>query len=304
VPELIDQIEQAVAAIRRFWSGRPLAGIILGTGMSRLSDHIQPDVVIDYEKIPSFAPAKALGHRGRLICGTLAGATVVVMDGRPHVFEGHELSTVTLPVRVMRALGAELLMLSNASGGLNVQYATGDVVVVCDHIDLMASQPFSGGACPALGSDQRPAERGQRSGVRGQGSGIDDSNPKSKIQNLKSEIYDSHLIARALAIARRAGFPAHRGVYAAMTGPNYETRAEYRFLRRIGADVVGMSTVPEAVVAAQCGMRVLALSTVTNMARPDAPPHRTSAEDVLHDAERAAPNIGKVVMGILSQEAT
>jgi len=271
VTQLPEQVDRACAAIRRIWRRRPRAVIVLGTGMGRLSDQIEPDVVIDYEDIPCFPTSSALGHRGRLICGTLADAPVVVMDGRSHVYEGFPHSTVALPVTAMRALGAELLVVSNASGGLNFRYATGDIVVIEDHINFMWGSPLTTHEHPELLT--RLPQAGQ--------------------------LYDASLIDQALAIARRENFAAYRGVYVAMSGPNYETRAEYRFLRQIGGDLVGMSTVPEVLVAAQCGLRVLALSTVTNVARPDAP-QRTEALEVLHDAEQAAPNVGKIVRGILS----
>lgn len=256
--------------IGRLWPTRPVAGIILGTGMGRIAGKIDIEAEIDYENLPHFPSSTALGHRGRLLCGTLASVPIVAMDGRPHVYEGNPLSAIATPVRVFKALGAELLVLSNASGGLNPQFASGDLMVIDDHINLMFGSPLAG-----------PSIRDPESRLLGMG-----------------RPYDPRLIDRALAVARRENFVAHRGVYVAMTGPNYETRAEYRFLRRIGADVVGMSTVPEAIVAADCGLRVFAVSTVTNIARPDAP-EVIQAEDVLHDAEAAAPNVGKMVEGVL-----
>jgi len=267
------QIAEATAAIRKRWTPCAMAGIVLGTGMGRIADQIQPSVVIEFADVPHFPGLTALGHRGRLVCGAFAGAAVVMLDGRAHAYEGYPLSAITLPVRVVQALGANVLVLSNASGGINAQYASGDVVVIEDHINLMWGSPLTGP------SDGNPPWWG-----------LSTARP-----------YDPELIDRALAIARHEDFTAHRGVYVGMTGPNYETPAEYRFLRQIGGDVVGMSTVPEAIVAAECGLKVLALSTVTNVARPDTP-QQIDAQDVLHDAEIAAPNVGKIVRGVLAGE--
>jgi len=265
---LQDRIDEARAAIRRQWTLRPRAGIVLGTGMAQIADRFDPQTVLPYEAVPHFPRLTALGHRGRLLCGTLAAVPVIMMDGRPHAYEGHGPAAIPLPIRVMQALGAELLVLSNASGGIHPNYQSGDVVVIEGHIDLMGVSVVGGGD-----------ERAQRRFDPGR-------------------LYDRSFIDRAMSIARREGFVAHRGVYVGMTGPNYETHAEYRFLRRIGGDVVGMSTVPEALVAAECGLRVLALSTVTNVARPDAP-QRVDAHDVLESSAAAAPNVAKIVVEIL-----
>jgi purine-nucleoside phosphorylase len=262
------RIDEAVAAIRSRWPVRAKSGVILGTGMVQIADRIVTQAVLPYEAVPHFPHLTALGHRGRLLCGTLSGVPVVMMDGRPHVYEGHSPAAIALPVRVMQALGAELLVLSNASGGINPNYQSGDIVVIEDHINLM-------GAALVDGKEARTARR------------ID-----------RGRLYDRSLTDRALSIARRAGFVAHRGVYVGMTGPNYETRAEYRFLRTVGGDVVGMSTVPEALVAAECGLRVLALSTVTNVARPDAP-QRVDAHEVLASSAAAAPKVAKIVLEVV-----
>lgn len=262
------RIDEAVAAIRSHWTVRAKAGVVLGTGMAQIADCFEPQSVLPYEAVPHFPRLTALGHRGRLLCGMLSGVPAVMMDGRPHAYEGHGPAAIALPVRVMRALGADLLVLSNASGGIHPSYQSGDVVVIEDHIDLMGISVVDGG-------DERAPRRFD-----------------------PGRLYDRSLIDRALSIARREGFVAHRGVYVGMTGPNYETRAEYRFLRRIGGDVVGMSTVPEALVAAECGLRVLALSTVTNVARPDAP-QRVDAHDVLDSSAAAAPHVAKIVVEVL-----
>ncbi len=269
-PPIAERVRQAADSIRRRWDTRPQVGIVFGTGLGSLADEIDADLAIDCADVPYFPSSTVPGHQGLLACGTLAGRPVLALHGRTHLYEGYSAQTITLPIRVMKELGCELVILSNASGGLRPHYATGDIVVIDDHINLMWTSPLIGRLEAASGIAT-----------------LDMSRP-----------YDPVLSERALAIARREGFTAHRGVYVGVTGPNYETRAEYRMLRRMGADVVGMSTVPEAIVAAQCGLRVLGLSTVTNVCRPDVP-RKVLAEDVLHDAERAAPNVLKILLGVV-----
>lgn len=268
-----EQFEQAANVVRSRWPRTARAGLILGTGLDNLASHIVPDVVIPYDEIPNFPRSTALGHRGQLVCGSLIGVPVIAMQGRCHFYEGYSLHQVTLGVQLMAERGAKLLIASNAAGGLNSKFKTGDIMAIEDHLDLM----FRSQAEPSLSHEiERPARKA-------------------------SSPYDTGLVARALEIAREENFAAHRGVYVAVTGPNYETRAEYRFLRNIGGDVVGMSTVPEALVAARCGMRVLALSIVTNVATPDAP-HKVEATEVVNTAEHAEPNLRKIVLGVLLDE--
>jgi len=260
-------IRDAVDAIRKRWPKHAQAGLILGTGMGKVAEAIENPTTIAYEDLPGFASSTAIGHQGRLVCGQLAGASVIAMAGRCHLYEGYRCEEITLPVYVMRELGAELLIASNASGGMNPKYSSGDIMVMESHINLL--------------------------GGRGQ--------PKIKDAEHRCgpTPYDAGLISQSLAIARSGNFAAHQGVYVAMTGPNYETRAEYRFLRKIGGDVVGMSTVPEVLVAASLGMRVLALSTVTNVATPDSL-QKTSGEEVVAAAESAEPKLRKIVSGVLA----
>jgi purine-nucleoside phosphorylase len=232
----------AVDSIRQRCSQRSRVGIILGTGLGNFAVEIENPTALAYDDIPHFPHSTAIGHRGQFTCGAVGGVPVVTMEGRFHVYEGYTPAQITLPVRVMHRLGIELLVISNASGGLNPRLAVGDLVAIDDHINLMCANPLIGPHDDSLGP---------------------------RFPDL-SAIYDAPLIEQVLAIARRHGFTAHRGTYVAVTGPNYETRAEYRFFRRIGGDVIGMSTVPEAIVAAQLGLKVLALSTVTNVCNPDA----------------------------------
>ena len=269
----------AAAAIRRRWDGRPAAALVLGTGLHQVSGLIQAEARIPYADVPHFPRSTALGHCGQLVCGRLGERSVIAMDGRCHGYEGYSLGELTLPVFAVRALGVELLILSNASGGLNPKLASGDVVVVADHVNLMFRSP----AASSLG----PPAAGREAVC------VADRAPRS------AGHYDAALIEQALAIARRENFVAHRGVYVGMTGPNYETRAEYRFLRHIGGDVVGMSTVPEVVAASRCGLRTLALSIVTNVARPDSP-EVVRAEDVVQAAERAEPHVRKIMLQVVA----
>jgi purine-nucleoside phosphorylase len=268
---LTSQIEAAVQSIRRRWNGRPRVGMILGTGLGGFADEIERQLVVGYDEIPHFARCTAPGHGGRLVCGQAAGVSLVAMDGRLHRYEGYSLQQITLPVRVMRALGIELLIVASASGGLNPAFASGDLLVIEDHINLLGDNPLVG---------------------------IDDDGTGPHWRAM-SQPYDRELVERALQIARRENIMAHRGVYVAVCGPNYETRAEYRFLRTIGADAVGMSTVPEVIVAVHAGLRVLALSAITNLGLSDAP-SPIDAQHVIEAACAAEPKVRKIVLGILA----
>ena len=271
--ELAAQIEQATGVIRQHWPAKPRVGIILGTGLGSVAGQIDSQASLDYETIPHFPRSTAVSHAGQLVCGQLEGLPLVAMEGRFHAYEGYTHRQITFPVRVMRALGAELLIVSNASGGMNPQYARGDIVVIEDHVNLMNGNPLIGPNDDGLGP---------------------------RFPDMSAP-YDPVLIERALEIARREDFAAHKGVYVAVTGPNLETRAEYRFLRTIGADVVGMSTVPEVIVAVHAGMRVLGLSIVTDMCLPDAL-RPASIEEILATAAEAEPKLRKIVLGILAAE--
>ncbi len=271
--KLYGQIEEAVAAIKAMWGNTPRAGIILGTGLGGLVDEIQEEASLEYEEIPNFPRSTAIGHRGRLVCGTLNGVPVMAMEGRFHMYEGYSLQQITLPVRVMKAMGADLLVVSNACGGLNPYFRNGDIVVIEDHINLMGDNPLIG---------------------------INDDRLGPRFPDM-CEPYDRKLIDKALAIARQENIVAHKGVFAAVAGPNLETRAEYRFLRTIGADTVGMSTVPEVIVAVHCGMRVVGFSIVTDMCLPDALEPADVAK-IIATANAAEPNLRTLVRGVLAAE--
>jgi purine-nucleoside phosphorylase len=272
--ELYDQIEAAAAAITNAWPHTPHAGIILGTGLGGLVEQMDIDATLDYEKIPHFPKSTATSHRGRLVLGRLEGVPVLVMEGRFHQYEGYPLKKITLPVRVFKRLGAKLLIVSQAVGGLNTMYRAGDVMIIDDQINLMGDNPLVG---------------------------INDDRLGPRFPDM-SRPYDPELIDAGLEVARKENFVAHRGVTVAVTGPNLETRAEYRFLRRIGADVVGMSTIPEAIVAVHCGLRTFGLAVVTDMCYPDhAEP--INVEQIIATANAAAPKLRALVCGVLRYDA-
>lgn len=267
---MLDQYEKITAAatfIAGMWSLKPKAGVILGSGLGGATAAITDRVVIPYDQIPHVARSTAHGHSGQLVCGMLEGVPVVVMEGRQHAYEGYPLQQITFPVRVLQRLGAELLIVTNACGGLNPQFRSGDLMVIEDHINLLGDNPLIG---------------------------INDERLGPRFPDMSAP-YTPALIDDALAVARRENFVAHRGVYVAVTGPNLETRAEYRFLRTIGADVVGMSTVPEVLVAVHAGLRVLGISVITDMCLPDALEVAT-VEHILATARSAEPKLRSIIV--------
>lgn len=271
--DLYDKIQDAVTFIRRTWNKTPHAGIILGTGLGPLVERIQIDVTLDYSDIPHFLRSTATSHRGRLVCGTLCGLPVMAMEGRFHMYEGYALKEITLPVRIMKALGAELLVVSNACGGMNPFYHPGDIMLIDDHINLMGDNPLIG---------------------------INDDRLGPRFPDMSAP-YDQELIRAALKVARKNDIVAHQGVFVAVAGPNLETRAEYRFLRMIGADVVGMSTVPEVIVAVHAGMRCVGFSVVTDMCLPDAL-EAADVQRIIAIANDAEPRLTTLVTGVLEHE--
>lgn len=239
---LAKQIDEATAFIHSRWPGMPNAGMILGTGLGGLSEQITSKTVIPYAEIPHFPKSTAPSHAGQLVCGELRGVPIVAMEGRFHFYEGYSMQQVTFPVRVMKALGAGTLVVTNAAGGMNPHFELSDVVVIDDHINLMGDNPLRG---------------------------INDDTLGPRFPDM-CEPYSRELSAIALQAALELGIKAHKGVFVAVAGPNLETRAEYRMLRGMGADVVGMSTVPEVLVAVHAGLKVLGFSIVTDICLPDA----------------------------------
>lgn len=269
-------VELAARAIRQAWKTCPYAGIVLGSGLGNFAREITAEAVLPYREIPGFSPTTALGHSGRLVCGTLESVPVIAMEGRCHLYEGYSWEQITFPIRVLQRLGAQLLILSNASGGVNPQLERGCLVVLQSHINLLGRR----GTAPAT-----------------------DTREGSIVQPRTYQPYDCNLANAALSLARQVDVVAVPGVYVAMLGPNYETRAEYRMARRLGGDVVGMSTVPEAIVGHQCGLGVVALSVVTNVAKPDAP-HRTTGQEVVEAAEAAEMGLSRLVRALLVDSST
>ena len=269
-----EAVRRAAAAIRARYARAPGIAIILGTGLGGLARDIAVEAEIAYRDIPGFPAATVESHAGKLICGTLAGRPVAAMAGRFHHYEGYALDQIAFPVRVLRVLGAKVLIVSNACGVMHPLWAPGDLVLITDHINLLGDSPLVGANDAAVGP---------------------------RFPDM-SEPYDPALrqLARDAALARR--IPLREGVYAAVTGPNLETRAEYRMLRFIGADVVGMSTVPEVIAAVHCGMRVLGISIITDQCLPDAL-ESADVQRIIRVATEAEPRLTAVIRDVVERLA-
>lgn len=262
-----------IAAAAKFIKGRlprgfrPEMGIILGTGLGGVADDIANRRSIPYARIPGFPVSTVQGHKGEMLAGTLRGRPVLAMEGRFHHYEGYTLQEVVLPVRVLRALGCDTLVVTNACGGLDPLFRSGDLMVIDDHINLFGDSPLRGPNDDDLGPRFPDVGR----------------------------IYDADLVALAEAMAMKAGITLRKGVYAALPGPQLETRAEYRMLRILGAHVIGMSTVPETIAACHAGMRVLGFSVVTDMCLPD---HLepVDLDRILATAAAAGPRLSRVLL--------
>ena len=265
-------IAAAVGAVRARTALVPEVAIILGTGLGALADEVAADARIPYGEIPGFPLATVESHTGRLLLGTLAGRRVAAMQGRFHRYEGYTLQQIAFPVRVLFGLGARTLIVSNASGGMHPLWSPGDLVLIADHINLLGDNPLIGPNDDALGP---------------------------RFPDM-SEPYDARLRALARQVALERGLVLREGVYVAVTGPNLETRAEYRMLRALGADIVGMSTVPEVITARHMGMAVLGLSIITDQCLPDALAP-ASLEQILAVARAAEPKLTALVRGVLER---
>jgi purine-nucleoside phosphorylase len=270
--ELHEMVREAADVVRRIADIKPEVGIILGTGLGMLGDKIETVARISYGDIPHFPTSTVDTHAGELILGRLAGRNVVALSGRFHRYEGYSLQQVTFPVRVAKALGIHSLIVSNAAGGMNPQFQAGDLMVITDHINLMGDNPLIGPNDDALGP---------------------------RFPDM-SEPYSRALIDLAEAAALKSGIRLQRGVYVAVTGPCLETRAEYRFLRFIGADAVGMSTVPEVIVAVHAGLRVLGFSAITDECLPDAL-EAANIEKIIAVANAAEPKLSALVLECLQR---
>jgi purine-nucleoside phosphorylase len=269
---LYDRIQEATDVVRESVSLEPEVGIILGTGLGGLAEQITTEASVPYETIPGFPLSTVESHAGRLLLGRLAGKRVVAMQGRFHRYEGYGLDAVTFPVRVMHALGARVLVVSNACGGMNPLWNPGDLVLLSDHINLLGDNPLIG---------------------------LNDERLGPRFPDMSAP-YDPELRAMARAVALELGITLREGVYVAVPGPNLETRAEYRMLRGIGADVVGMSTVPEVIVAAHAGMRTAGISIITDQCLPDALEPADLAR-IIDTARRAEPSLSRVVHGLVER---
>ena len=269
---LYDRCLASAETIRARWPQTPEVAIILGTGLGALGAAIENATVIEYRDLPDFPLSTVESHAGRLLCGTLAGTNVIAMQGRFHRYEGYSLQQVTFPVRVLHALGAKTLIVSNACGTVRAEWKPGDLMLMADHINLLGDNPLVGPNDDRLGP---------------------------RFPDM-SQPYDESLRALARAVAREQGITLREGVYVAVSGPNLETRAEYRMLREMGADVVGMSTVPEVIVAVHAAMRVLGLSIITDSAVPETL-KPTTLEEIVKAANAAEPSLTALVRGVVAR---
>lgn len=263
---LADKTAEAAEFIRARWKTSPRAGMILGTGLGGLATQISVEATIPYANIPHFPVSTVASHAGQLVLGTLSGVPVVAMEGRFHYYEGYTLAEVTFPVRVLRALGAEILVVTNAAGGMNPKFALADIVLIDDHINLHPDNPLRG---------------------------VNDDRLGPRFPDM-SRPYDPELLRLTTEAARALEIPVHKGVLVSVPGPNLETRAEYRMLRMMGADVVSMSTVPEVIVANHSGMRTLGMSIVTDLCFPDTL-EPAELEKIIEVANRGGERLAKLI---------
>ncbi len=269
--DLSEKIEQAVHHIRQHSDLALEAGVILGSGLGRFADEVDEAVSINFEEIPFFPRSTVEGHKGELVLGKFHGRGVAVMRGRVHYYEGYSMAEITFPVRVMRALGAKLLFVTNSCGGLHPKFNPGDLMLIADHVNMMGDNPLRGINDDRLGPRFPPMSRA----------------------------YDWDLRHLAHEVACNNGIKLQEGVYCALSGPSYETPAEIRFFERIGSDAVGMSTVPEVIVANHAGMKVVGIACVTNVLHQG--PSNDTHEDVLQAARGASGPLLTLIRGILEQ---
>ncbi len=271
----IEDFRSAADVIRARIDFTPKVGMILGSGLNSLAQSVEDATVIPYGKLPNYPVSTVAGHKGRLVLGTLEGQKVMVMQGRGHFYEGYPITQVGFPIRVMQVLGVETLIVTNAAGGLNQSYQPGDIMLIRDHVNLLGMA----GQNPLYGPN------------------VDELGPRFPSMN---GAYSARLRAAAREIALDTGIPFHQGIYICLAGPSFETPADVRFLRTIGADAVGMSTVPEVTTARHGGMEVLGISGITNAlsGEEDAPP--PNHEEVLEAGEEIVPRMETIIRGILS----
>jgi len=269
----LKQIDQAADAVRRRTSHQPRVGIILGSGLNDLADSVQKADIIPYSDLPNWPVSTVHGHAGRLVIGELEGQIVFIMQGRIHFYEGYSMPQITLPVRVMQRLGIEIMIVTNAAGGVNPAFIPGDVMLITDNLNLIGMT----GLNPLIGPN------------------IDELGPRFPDM---SQAYDRKLMEIARKAASQNGVALREGVYCALSGPSFEGPADVRFLRMIGADAVGMSTVPEVIVARHGALRVLGFSGISNKANPDGSTV-TTHEEVIEAGKVIAPKVEKIIRGVL-----
>jgi len=269
----LEQIDQAAEAVRKRTEQRPRVGIILGSGLNDLADSVQKADVIPYGDLPNWPKSTVHGHAGRLVIGDLEGQTVFIMQGRIHFYEGYSMSQITLPVRVMQRLGLEMMIVTNAAGGVNPNFTPGDVMLITDNLNLIGMM----GMNPLMGPN------------------IDEVGPRFPDM---SQAYDRELMDMARKAASQNNISLHEGVYCALSGPSFEGPADLRFLRLAGADAVGMSTVPEVIVARHGGLRVLGFSGISNKANLDGSTI-TTHEEVIEAGKVIGPKIEQIIRGVL-----
>ena len=267
---MYEKIKQTTAYIKTKTDFQPQIGIVLGSGLGNLGNQIEVEASISYSDIPNFPVSTVKGHQGKLIFGTLGGKKVIAMQGRFHFYEGYNMKEISFPIRVMKDLGIELLVLSNAAGGMNPDFKVGDIMIINDHINLFPDNPLMGS------NDDRFGPR------------FPDM----------SEVYDRKLVAKAIEIATNNNIMVHQGVYVGVSGPTFETPAEYKFFRIIGGDTVGMSTVPEAIVARHASIPVFAASIITDLG-VEGIVENVSHEEVLEAAKAAEPKLTLIVKELL-----
>ena len=270
--ELKNQITEALDFIRTKTKMLPEVGIILGTGLGALAKEIDSEIIIDYKDIPHFPLSTVESHEGKLIFGKLGGKNVVAMQGRFHYYEGYTMKQITFPVRVMKALGIKVLCVSNIAGGMNPNYRRGDIIIINDHINMLGDNPLIG-------------------------RNDDDLGPRFPDM---SEPYNKELIRLAEQIAMEERIKVHAGVYLAVPGPNLETRAEYRMFRNFGADVVGMSTVPEVIVAIHSGLKVFGMTVISDECFPDFL-QPVSVDEIIKAAMEAEPKLTLIMKKLIER---
>ena len=268
---MLEKINESVEFIKQHIKKLPEAGIILGTGLGGLTREIDTEVALPYGEIPNFPVSTVEGHKGQLIFGTLGGKQIVAMQGRFHFYEGWSMQQIVFPIRVMQALGIKVLFVSNASGGLNPGFEVGDIMFITDHINLMGTNPLIGPNDDKIGP---------------------------RFPDM-SEAYDRAILDKACALASREGIPFRTGVYAAVTGPTFETPAEYRYIPTIGADAVGMSTVPEVIAARHMNVPVFAVSVISDLGVPGKIVE-VSHKIVIDAASKAEPLMTRIITGLLT----